>query len=146
MANPIAISYSTVKREVRRLSEDIGLKAGGFDKLRVIDEDDEQLLYWYKEGLALVGNILDRIIKGKVLIVTSPAPTGMEVNDARITLSNLNDNESLLTDAIQKVLVSDIIVHWLKLVAPQLVDAYFVDLAHARDNLLRLAYFREMPK
>lgn len=145
MAQPITISYPTVKREVRRLSEYIGLKAGAFDKLRAIDEDDEQLLYWYKEGLALVGNILDRIIKGKVNIATT-ASTNVDVNDASITLSNINDNEKLLTDAIQKVLVSDIIVHWLKLVAPQLVDAYFVDLAQARDNLLRLAYYREMPK
>lgn len=139
MAQPINIAYSTVKSEVLRLSEYIGLKAGAFDKLRAIDEDNDQLKHWADEGMTIVGTVLDRVIAKKV--------TWSSTNSQwTLTLSHENDNLALLQGAIERVVETHIITRWLKLVAPQLVEAYTGDFIQARDELTRLAYFREMPK
>ena len=139
MAEPINIAYSTVKSEVLRLSEYIGLKAGAFDKLRAIDEDNDQLKHWADEGMTIVGTVLDRVIAKKVT---------WKATDSKweLTLSHENDNIALLQGAIERVVETHIITRWLKLVAPQLVEAYTGDFIQARDELTRLAYFREMPK
>ena len=139
MAEPINIAYPTVKSEVLRLSEYIGLKAGAFDKLRAIDEDNDQLKHWADEGMTIVGTVLDRVIAKKV--------TWSSTNSQwTLTLSHENDNIDLLQGAIERVVETHIITRWLKLVAPQLVEAYMGDFIQARDELTRLAYFREMPK
>ena len=139
MAEPINIAYSTVKSEVLRLSEYIGLKAGAFDKLRAIDEDNDQLKHWADEGMTIVGTVLDRVIAKKV--------TWSSTNSQwTLTISHENDNIDLLQGAIERVVETHIITRWLKLVAPQLVEAYTGDFIQARDELTRLAYFREMPK
>ena len=135
----ISITYSTVKSEVLRLSEYIGLKAGAFDKLRAIDEDNDQLKHWADEGMTIVGTVLDRVIAKK---------TEWDGNNSAWTLilAHENDNSVLLQGAIERVVEAHIITRWLKLVAPQLVEAYTSDFVQARDELMRLAYFREMPK
>ena len=139
MAEPINIAYSTVKSEVLRLSEYIGLKAGAFDKVRAIDEDNDQLKHWADEGMTIVGTVLDRVIAKKV--------TWSSTNSQwTLTLSHENDNIDLVQGAIERVVETHIITRWLKLVAPQLVEAYMGDFIQARDELTRLAYFREMPK
>lgn len=139
MSKEINIAYSTVKSEVLRLSEYIGLKAGAFDKLRAIDEDNDQLKHWADEGMTIVGTVLDRVIAKKV--------TWSSTNSQwTLTLSHENDNIDLVQGAIERVVETHIITRWLKLVAPQLVEAYTGDFIQARDELTRLAYFREMPK
>lgn len=139
MSKEINIAYSTVKSEVLRLSEYIGLKAGAFDKLRAIDEDNDQLKHWADEGMTIVGTVLDRVIAKKV--------TWSSTNSKwTLTLSHENDNIDLVQGAIERVVETHIITRWLKLVAPQLVEAYTGDFIQARDELTRLAYFREMPK
>lgn len=141
MSKEINIAYSTVKSEVLRLSEYIGLKAGAFDKLRAIDEDNDQLKHWADEGMTIVGTVLDRVIAKKVTWNAESTP-----NNWTLTLSHENDNSALLQGAIERVVETHIITRWLKLVAPQLVEAYTGDFIQARDELTRLAYFREMPK
>ena len=135
----LSISFSKVKTDVLRLSEYIGLKAGAFDKLRAIDSDNDQLLYWFKDGLTLVGVLLDRVI-GKMVDYDSSA--GTAVISFRVT----NDNFPFVEEAVERVIAYHIITRWLQLVAPNLLEMYVVNYRQAEQSLLQLCYFREMPK
>ncbi len=135
----LSITYGNVKRDVLRMSEYVGLKSGAHDQLRAIDSDDEQLRFWYREGLSLVGVLLDRLLDRRVSID--------DVSDtATFVFSHVNDNLPQYEGAIQRVVVLHILVHWLKLVAPSLLSAYESDLRDSEQSLLRMCYFREMPK
>lgn len=137
--NQFAIKYSDVHQEVLRLTEYIGMKAGAFDKLRAIEEDKEQLHKWWLDGLVIVGTVLDRIIVRPTLVDAAS-------DSATFELQYKNDNSALLAESAARVVALHIVVRWLQLVAPALVEAYTADFAQARDELTRLAYFREMPK
>ena len=137
--NQFAIKYSDVHQDVLRLTEYIGMKAGAFDKLRAIEEDKEQLHKWWLDGLVIVGTVLDRIIVRPTLVDAAS-------DSATFELQYKNDNSALLAEAAARVVVLHIVVRWLQLVAPALVEAYTADFAQARDELTRLAYYREMPK
>ncbi len=137
--NQFAIKYSDVHQEVLRLTEYIGMKAGAFDKLRAIEEDKEQLHKWWLDGLVIVGTVLDRIIVRPTLVDAAS-------DSATFELQYKNDNSALLAEAAARVVALHIVVRWLQLVAPALVEAYTADFAQARDELMRLAYYREMPK
>lgn len=135
----VTLTFEQVKQEVLRLSEYIGKKAGAFDKLRAIEEDSEQLHKWWHDGLVIVATALDRIIVRPTLVdVTSDSAT--------FELQYKNDNSALLAEAAARVVALHIVVRWLQLVAPALVEAYTADFAQAHDELMRLAYYREMPK
>lgn len=135
----VTLTFEQVKQEVLRLSEYIGKKAGAFDKLRAIEEDSEQLHKWWHDGLVIVATALDRIIVHPTLVdVTSDSAT--------FELQYKNDNTALLAESAARVVALHIVVRWLELVAPALVEAYTADFAQARDELMRLAYYREMPK
>lgn len=135
----VSLTYEQVHQEVLRLSEYIGMKAGAFDKLRAIEEDKEQLHKWWLDGLVIVGTALDRLLVRSTQIDTS-------ADSATYTLQYKNDNSALLGESAARVVALHIVVRWLKLVAPQLVEAYTADFVQARDELARLAYYREMPK
>lgn len=135
----ISISFGDVKTRVLRLSEYVGLKAGAYDKLRAIDSDAEQLKLWYHDGLALAGVLLDRVI--------GRATTIDETNgNATFTLVTVNDNLALVKSALEEFVSSHIIVRWLELVAPQLLEMYTGNFKQAEQTLLRLCYYREMPR
>ena len=135
----LTLTYEQVHQEVLRLSEYIGAKAGAFDKLRAIEEDKEQLHKWWLDGLVIVGTALDRII-------VRPTLVDVASDSATFELQYKNDNSALLAESAARVVALHIVVRWLKLVAPQLVEAYTADFVQARDELARLAYYREMPK
>ncbi len=135
----VTLTFEQVKQEVLRLSEYIGKKAGAFDKLRAIEEDSEQLHKWWHDGLAIVATALDRII-------VRPSLVDVASDSATFELQYKNDNSALLAESAARVVALHIVVRWLQLVAPALVEAYTADFAQARDELMRLAYYREMPK
>lgn len=135
----LTLTYEQVRQEVLRLTEYIGLKAGAFDKLRAIEEDKEQLHKWWLDGLVIVGTVLDRLLVRPTQIDTS-------ADSATYTLQYKNDNSALLAESAARVVALHIVVRWLKLVAPQLVEAYTADFVQAREELMRLAYYREMPR
>lgn len=135
----VTLTFEQVKQEVLRLSEYIGKKAGAFDKLRAIEEDSEQLHKWWHDGLVIVATALDRIIVHPTLVDATS-------DSATFELQYKNENTVLLAEAAARVVALHIVVRWLKLVAPALVEAYTADFAQARDELMRLAYYREMPK
>ena len=135
----VTLTYEQVHQDVLRLSEYIGKKAGAFDKLRAIEEDKEQLHKWWLDGLVIVGTVLDRLLVRPTQIDTS-------ADIATYTLQYKNDNSALLAESAARVVALHIVVRWLKLVAPQLVEGYTADFVQARDELARLAYYREMPK
>lgn len=135
----LTLTFEKVKQDVLRLSEYIGLKAGAFDKLRAIEEDKEQLHKWWLDGLVIVGTVLDRLLVRPTLMDTS-------ADSATYTLQYKNDNSALLAELAARVVALHIVVRWLKLVAPQLVEAYTADFVQAREELMRLAYYREMPR
>lgn len=135
----VTLTYEQVHQEVLRLTEYIGMKAGAFDKLRAIEEDKEQLHKWWLDGLVIVGTVLDRLLVRPTQIDTS-------ADSATYTLQYKNDNSALLAESAARVVALHIVVRWLKLVAPQLVEGYTADFVQARDELTSLAYYREMPK
>lgn len=135
----ITLRYADVKRDVLRLSEYAGRKAGQYDRLRAIDEDDEQLRRWYADGLVLVGHVLDRLLPRTV-------SSGGEGGEHVLTLSGTTAQPELLSDAVREMVVSNILYRWVKLVAPPLAESYMADLAQAKDKLERIAYYRKMPQ
>lgn len=135
----LTLTYEQVRQEVLRLTEYIGLKAGAFDKLRAIEEDKEQLHKWWLDGLVIVGTVLDRLL-------VKPTLMGTSSDSITYTLQYKNDNNALLAESAARVVALHIVVRWLKLVAPQLVEAYTADFVQAREELMRLAYYREMPR
>lgn len=135
----VSLTYEQVHQEVLRLTEYIGAKAGAFDNLRAIEEDKEQLHKWWLDGLVIVGTALDRII-------VRPTLVDVASDSATFELQYKNDNSALLGESAARVVALHIVVRWLKLVAPQLVEGYTADFVQARDELARLAYYREMPK
>lgn len=132
----VTIKYSEVKRDVLRLSEYVGLKSGMYDRIRAIDNDDEQLRYWYHDGLSGVCVLLDRVLHGKVV----------DGDVTTLTLSHENDISGSVDGLVRRMIVTHIIIRWLKLVAPQLVEPYAADYVQQREELSRMVYFREMPK
>lgn len=132
----VTIKYSEVKRDVLRLSEYVGLKSGMYDRIRAIDNDDEQLRYWYHDGLAGVCVLLDRVLHEKVV----------DGDETTLTLSHDNDISGAVDGLVRRMIVTHIIIRWLKLVAPQLVEPYAADYVQQREELSRMVYFREMPK
>lgn len=135
----VTLTYEQVHQEVLRLTEYIGLKAGAFDKLRAIEEDKEQLHKWWLDGLVIVGTVLDRLLVRPTLMDTS-------ADSATYTLQYKNDNSALLAESAARVVALHIVARWLQLVAPQLVEDYTADFVQAREELMRLAYYREMPR
>lgn len=135
----ITINYNDIHSEVLRLSEYIAAKAKDYDGLRAIDEDKEQLRSWYYDGLTIANIILDRVIAKRITFnrITS---------EAQITLRNLNDSAALVKPALEEMLKYHIIVGWLKLVAPALVQQYQTDEQARQQELMNLCYYREMPK
>ena len=132
----VTISYSAVKREVRRMSEYIGLKAGAFDKLRALEKDDEQLRRWHEDGVAVVCALLDRVTE---------SVTRQDDGDVVLHLSVSNASAPLVADALRSAVSCHVLVRWLKLVAPSLVEVYAADEARSLETLGRLCYYREMP-
>lgn len=133
----VTISYTAVKRDVRRMSEYIGLKAGAYDKLRALDKDDEQLRFWYDEGVTAVCSLLDR---------ATERVERAESGDVSLVLSNRNDGAALVEGALRRTVACHVVVRWLKLVAPALVEGYAADEVQSLGELERLVYFREMPR
>ena len=133
----IDITYSAVAEEVKRQLEYIGLKSGAYDKIRAIDEDKDQLEYWYINGVAIVGVVLDRLITKK-----------QESDGGRYIFTVACDNAR--KDMIQKVAIRYIAAHmlvkWLQITAPELLQLHTTDEAEMMKELERLAYYREMPK
>lgn len=132
----VTIRYSEVKRDVLRMSEYVGLKSGSYDRIRAIDNDDEQLRYWYHDGLAGVCVLLDRALHGKVV----------DGDEATLTFAHDNDISDGVGSLARRMIVTHIIVRWLKLVAPQLAEQYASDYIQQREELSRMVYYREMPK
>ena len=134
----IAIKYDDIHSQVLRLSEYIGQKAKDYNGMRAIDEDKEQLLTWYRNGLAMVNIILDRLICKRVEF-------NIISGEAQITLKTFNDAEGLVKPTIEQLLVYHIIVGWLKLVAPALAPQYEQEEKDRQRELMNMCYYREMP-
>lgn len=134
----IEIDFECVFDEAQRMSEQIGQKAGAWDHHRIADEDKEQLLWWYRDGIGIVNVLLDRVLRGYVRIDTMTGQTEME-------LSIENSSKGLIGDVVRRLLSTHMITSWLGVVAPDLVPLYQSQEKGIEQELLRIAYYREMP-
>lgn len=135
----IRISFNEVFNEVRRNTEVLGQKAGAYDRVRAVKEDDEQMLPWFHDGISFVGVLLDRLNAKPVSIVP-------DKENATFYLNVTNNNRAQLKDCITRLVTVHMVSLWLEAVAPELVQTSKAEEQNLSQQLVRLAYYREMPR
>lgn len=134
----VTIAFDDVFTEVQRLSEYVARSAAKYDAMRIAGEDDEQLTYWYRDGVGKLNVMLDRVIKGKISMDFATC-------DCTMNLTTSNDSASLIGDVSKRLLANHIIVKWLQVVMPELAPQYAEQEREIEQELMGIAYYREMP-
>ena len=134
----IELNFEDVFVEAQLMSEQIGKKVNNWNHHRIADEDEDQLRFWFCDGLTMVNVLLDRLIKGKVVTNTTN-------NKAKMNLLVNNDSATLIGDSVRHLIANHMLVRWLKIVAPDVALVWAEEEKNKEQALLRLAYYREMP-
>lgn len=135
----ITIKFSDVFTKVQRSAEYLGQKNNAYDNLRIIDYDDEQLLEWYSEAMVSVGTALDRLLTKR--IANSP-----KTNDVSLSLNISNNNAALVKDCVENFAAAHIFRMWVELVLPEYIEVSRSAEQERKQELLQIAYYREMPR
>lgn len=135
----ITIKFSDVFNEVKRTTEYIGQKNEAYDKLRMLDVDDEQMMQWFADGMSHVGIILDRLLSKRI-------QTSFITGEATMVLNIGNNNQEQVKDCIIRVVSMHMLNAWLEIVAPELLQLYKAEEQQLSQELMQLAYYREMPR
>lgn len=135
----IRIEFSEVFDEVERTTEYLGTKNETYDKLRMIDEDKEQMMQWWADGMAVVGIILDRVLAKRIV-------TSYMTGDAELVLNVSNNNVKQIKDCIVRLVAKHMLCAWLLIVWPDMAQLYKAEEQIASQELMQIAYYREMPR
>ena len=135
----ITVKFDDVFTDVCRSSEYIGAKFGVYDKVRVTEYDNEQMLQWFADAMANVGVILDRLLARKVT-------TSFITGEATMTLNMQNNNMEQIKDCITRLATAHMLALWLEITATELVQTAKLEEQQLSQQLMRLAYYREMPR
>lgn len=135
----ITVKFDDVFTDVCRSSEYIGAKLGVYDKVRVTEYDNEQMMQWFSDAMANVGVILDRLLARKIT-------TSFITGEATMTLNVQNSNMEQIKDCITRVATAHMLSLWLEITAPELVQTAKLEEQQLSQQLMRLAYYREMPR
>ena len=130
------LDRDSIEREVRRTTEYVGLKAGVFDKVRATGHDTEQIGQWFADALSALMQMLDRVIVG---------PVEDRGGNVSMCLSSAGSAVGVLEQLVHRYMVANVLVKWLRMVAPELVEPYAADEQRLAAELLNVAHYREMP-
>ena len=135
----ITVKFDDVFTDVCRSSEYIGSKFGVYDQVRLTEYDNEQMMQWFADAMANVGVILDRLLARKIT-------TSFITGEAVMTLNVQNNNMEQIKDCITRLATAHILALWLEITAPELVQTAKLEEQQLSQQLMRLAYYREMPR
>lgn len=135
----ITIDFKDVFEAVRRSAEYLGQKNNAYDKLRVVEYDDEQMLQWFADGMVSVGNILDRLLAKRIT-------TSFATGEAKLFLNISNNNSEQIKDCIESYVAAHMFRMWVEMVFPEYLEAPRYDEQERMRDLLQIAYYREMPR
>ena len=110
-----------------------------YDKVRLTEYDNEQMMQWFADAMANVGVILDRLLARKI-------STSFITGDAVMTLNVQNNNMEQIKDCITRLATAHMLALWLEITAPELVQTAKLEEQQLSQQLMRLAYYREMPR
>ena len=135
----ITVKFDDVFTDVCRSSEYIGAKSGVYDKVRLTEYDNEQMMQWFADAMANVGVILDRLLAKKIA-------TSFITGEAVMTLNVQNNNMEQIKDCITRLATAHMLALWLEITATELVQTAKLEEQQLSQQLMRLAYYREMPR
>lgn len=135
----ITIGFKNVFDTVQRNAEYLAAKNDAYDKLRIIEYDDEQMLQWFADGMAAVGNILDRLLAKRI-------KTSFTTGVSELSLNIANNNSAQIKDCIESFVASHMYRMWVELVLPQYTEIPRLNEQERMRELLQIAYYREMPR
>lgn len=135
----ITVSFKDVFEIVQRNAEYLGQKNNAYDKLRVVEYDDEQMLQWFADGMASVSNILDRLLAKRIT-------TSFATGESKMLLNVSNNNSEQIKDSIESYVAAHMFRMWVELVFPEYLEVPRNDEQERMRELLQLAYYREMPR
>ena len=135
----ITVKFDDVFTDVCRSSEYIGSTFEVYDKVRWTAYDNEQMMQWFADAMANVGVILDRLLARKIA-------TSFITGEAVMTLNVQNNNMEQIKDCITRLATAHMLALWLEITAPELVQTSKLEEQQLSQQLMRLAYYREMPR
>ena len=135
----ITVKFDDVFTDVCRSSEYIVAKFDVYDKVRVTEYDNEQMMQWFADAMANVGVILDRLLARKIA-------TSFITGEATMTLNVQNNNMEQIKDCTTRLATAHMLALWLEITAPELVQTAKLEEQRLSQQLMRLAYYREMPR
>ena len=159
----ITLTYEDCAKDMRRAIEYEGHKSGNYDALRAIVNDRAQLLGFWQDAIDDINNTLDKVV---VHITDTTAYIDGDDNDddnlefgVNVTDSGNGQSDSytftlnvhnsatpvLLKNTMQRRVVVTMMIMWLRIVSPELLNKYQNEEQRCDNQLTRLAYFREMP-
>lgn len=121
--------------ETARLAEYIAAKGGVYDQVRIIKHDADMLKRWWREGVNQLAAMIDTLIDN----------VAINGDDAGLELKTENKMSGRLNDTAIRYVSMHMLVRWLFIVYPKLVEVYAAEEAALAKELERLAYYREMP-
>lgn len=130
------VNRSEIVKSAIQLSEYIGAKSGGFEKVRAITYDKPLLDKWVSQALTELGDVLDRLTE---YIVRDGDYVSYELRE---TVTRPQEVEQQMTRYASYCVVC----HWLNLVLPAVAATYEADRQRELTELVNLAYYRKMPK
>ena len=132
----IRINKEMVLQEVRRMSEYVGLKGGSYDRVRMTRRDEAQASMWITDAMSGLLPVLDRVTRGVVEDDGSELVLRLDVR---------NSAAEQLQWLAERYASAVVLARWLRLVAPELTEVYAADEQRLLQELLNVAYYREMP-
>ena len=107
--------------------------------MTMTEYDNEQMMQWFADAMANVGVILDRLLARKI-------STSFITGEAVMTLNVQNNNMEQIKDCATRLATAHMLALWLEITAPELVQTAKLEEQQLSQQLMRLAYYREMPR
>lgn len=118
------------------MSEYVGLKGGSYDRVRMTRRDEAQASMWITDAMSGLLPVLDRVTRGVVEDDGSELVLRLDVR---------NSAAEQLQWLAERYASAVVLARWLRLVAPELTEVYAADEQRLLQELLNVAYYREMP-
>ena len=159
----ITLTYEDCAVDMRRAIEYEGHKSGNYDALRAIVNDRAQLLGFWQDAIDDINNTLDKVVahitdttayidgddndEDNLEFGVNVSDDGNVKSDSYTFTLNVRNSATpvLLKNTMQRRVVATMMIMWLRIVSPELLNKYQNEEQRCDNQLTKLAYFREMP-
>jgi len=159
----ITLTYEDCAKDMRRAIEYEGHKSGNYDALRAIVNDRAQLLGFWQDAIDDINNTLDKVVahitdttayidgddndEDNLEFGVNVSDDGNVKSDSYTFTLNVRNSATpvLLKNTMQRRVVATMMIMWLRIVSPELLNKYQNEEQRCDNQLTKLAYFREMP-